>query len=118
MRILMFLLAFLISCGASTSPTPQYTNNRDQPDQAAQVQQLEDQVLALQGTIAMINAFASNPYTTCEPTLPPFEAKICQIAQTAVAEGDVTYFSSLATMAKVYQTALFGTDCLNTSSSG
>lgn len=77
------------------------------------ISDLKQVVLQLQGTISQLNAFVAHDFADCETGLPPFETKICKIAQTATAEQRLEFSSQLAEMSKVFQTELFGEDCVN-----
>ncbi len=115
MKYLFLCLLALVGCGRDSTYEDRRTNSTSE---SQDFQELKKTVLALQGTIAMINAFTAKDFTDCGNALPPFEQKVCTIAQTAVAEGQLEYFSSLAEMVKVFQDQLYGPDCTNTTDTG
>lgn len=81
--------------------------------------QIKNQVLELEGTLAMITSFVAGDYSTCnESTLPPFELKICRIAQTANAEQLVQFSGQLNRVVGFMQESLYGPDCTNTIDQG
>lgn len=110
MKLLAYLsLALLISCGSQDS-----VNYR----KSTELHVLKTQVLALQGTVALIDAFSENDFSDCSNALPPFESKICRIAQTATAEQRVIFASQLGDMAKIMQVSLYGEDCTSEAEAG
>jgi len=74
-------------------------------------QELDARVLELTGVVAQLQAFLASDYTDCAVTLPAFERKLCQVAQTATAEQRVLLTARLSEMAKTFQTAIYGDDC-------
>jgi prefoldin subunit 5 len=102
------LLISLFSCAQNPEKHEQRVSSQD-----LNLNDLKRQVLELQGTIEQINNFVASDFTTCSLTLPAFEQKICQIAQTATAEQEVTFVGQLQQVAKVLQTQIYGIDCIN-----
>lgn len=98
-----------ISCGSRS----EYVDDRGHRKPKSELQKLKEQVFQLQGTIAQINSFVANDFSDCSTGLPPFETKICEIAQTATAEDRVEYKGQLSSLVKVFQNKLFGEDCVN-----
>ena len=97
---------------------PEHEDRRTYSSDSQELRELKETVLKLQGTIAMINAFTAKDFSNCDNALPPFEKKVCDIAQTAVAEGQLDFFSSIAAVLKVYQDSLFGVDCPSAAAPG
>lgn len=107
-----YLLFFLLTACANPGE-PDYTDHRTPTEQ-----ELSARVLSLQGLLSQIQSFLASEYTDCAATLPAFEQKICQIAQTSTAEQQVLLSSQLATVAKTFQTTLYGPDCSEVPSPG
>lgn len=101
----VLILILIVACGTERR---NYRTNRD-----SEVQQLKQMVLELQGTVAQIDAFTANDFSDCRSGLPAFEQKICQIAQTATAEQQVIFTGQLQEITKIFQTELFGDDCID-----
>lgn len=112
MKFLLVIMVLLVSCG--TEKVDKRTKHREDPE----ITKLKEQVLALQGTIAQINAFTANDFSDCDSGLPPFETKICEIAQTATAEQSIRFKSQLSEVVKIYQDELYGEDCINDTDPG
>jgi outer membrane murein-binding lipoprotein Lpp len=106
--------SILLGCSPNTTSVVE----RKVPKQAQDVDNLQKQVLALQGTIAQINAFIASDFSKCGSALPPFEKKICQIAQTATAEQQAIFVGQLQQVSKVFQNQIYGEECLNTTDPG
>lgn len=115
MKSLMLCGILLFGCG-----TPSTTINTDQVyseiDKKAQVemQLLRNQVLSLQGTITMLNNFVASDFSSCTRALPPFEQKICQIAQTANGELLIKFKGQMGQWLKTLSDAYYGPDCYDT----
>jgi len=112
MRKLIFLLILLIGCG-----TLEDKQNKRTP-RNKEIENLKQVVLQLQGTVAQINAFTASDFSNCTTGLPPFETKICQIAQTSTAEQRVLFASQLSAISKMFQDELYGEDCTNETETG
>lgn len=82
--VLAVAIVALISCGRQT------TNERAQPNaEQTAITQLQNQVMALQGTVTQINNFTSNEYDTCNNTgdgTSAFVQQVCKIAKSASAD--------------------------------
>lgn len=118
MKILLTLLTFLaVSCGQQeavdtrrTTPVPQ------EPDE---ITILRNMVLNLQGTVTQINNFVASDFSSCDSgSLPAFETKLCQVAQTATAEQQVTLFGQLQELQSIMQESIYGGDCINDTDAG
>ncbi len=129
MKTISYLVALtvVISCSRpQTDPVARYSkeNQKETPVEVSASQpdskyeELKAKVFALQGTIDQINAFVASDFANCVSGLPPFETKICQIAQTAVAEQQVLYSAPIQSMLKMFQTSLYGQDCVSTDTVG
>jgi len=106
MKVLMFfIMIFIGSCGT------EYRNERTPRN--PELENLKKTVLQLQGTVAQLDAFTASDFSDCSSRLPPFETKICQIAQTSTAEQRVLFSSQLAQASKIFQNELYGEDCIN-----
>lgn len=97
-----WLVFMTVSCGTAT------VSRRHTP-----LELLRQQILQLQGTIGQINSFIAGDFTDCVLTLPAFERKVCEIAQTATAEQQVEFFGQLQVVVKTFQDELYGVDCLD-----
>lgn len=124
MRILkksLFGVGLLIVCSVlffcSGGKTSRQTTTV-KPEDDTQIKQLKATILALQGTVDMINSFTESDYTNCSSNLPVFEQKICNIAQTSTAEQRLEFTAQLQQVVKVFQIQLYGTDCLSTTDIG
>jgi hypothetical protein len=109
--IKILILSTIISCGVESESKRTYTRSNE-------IVALKNQVLALQGTINQINNFVISDFTACNNNLPPFERKVCQIAQTATAEQKIVFIGQLQQIAKLFQTEIYGQDCLDDTSAG
>jgi outer membrane murein-binding lipoprotein Lpp len=105
--ILVVAALLFVGCGQSRT-----IDRRTPPN--PEMDKLRTIVMELQGTVAQIDAFTENDFSDCSSNLPEFEKKICQIAQTATAEQRLEYAAQLADMAKIFQTELYGEDCIDT----
>lgn len=112
-NIALGLLLSLTSCGQQ-----ERVDKRSNPNTNQELEKLKNDVLKLQGTIAQINSFVASNFTNCDNSLPPFETKICQIAQTATAEQQIVFVGQLQQISKIFQTELYGLDCINTTDPG
>jgi uncharacterized coiled-coil protein SlyX len=110
---LALVILFAISCGSS-KVTFREKRNTYQED----LDRLKNEVYGMVGTINQINSFVANDFADCDNGLPPFETKMCQIAQTAVAEQLVIFTSQLRDFTKIMQTTLYGEDCREIVESG
>ena len=119
MKIVILLLTlFSVTCVSCGKPEKvNKRTNRHSPQQE-ELERLKKEVLALQGTIAQIDAFVANDFADCSNGLPPFETKICQISQTATAQERILYTQQLGEVAKVFQDEIYGEDCINAVDAG
>ena len=104
---LIVIALLLLGCGQKN-----VVDRRSKPD--PEMDKLRTIVMELQGTVAQIDAFTENDFSDCSSSLPEFEKKICQIAQTATAEQRLEYTAQLADIVKIFQTELYGEDCIDT----
>ena len=74
---------------------------------------LEEKIYQLEGTAGMIAAFVAGDFADCKTNLPPFEEKLCQVAQTASAEQLIKITGQMAIISESFQTELYGIDCAN-----
>lgn len=110
-RFILAISMVMVACGSGD-------HNHYHKEKNDDVEKLKSQVLALIGTIDQIENFTASDFSTCSGSLPPFETKICQIAQTATAEQSVLFASQLQEFVKVMQTSLYGADCRETVEAG
>lgn len=110
-RFILAISMIMAACGSEN-------HNHYHKEKNDDVEKLKSQVLALIGTIDQIENFTASDFSTCSGSLPPFETKICQIAQTATAEQSVLFASQLQEFVKVMQTSLYGADCRETVEAG
>jgi hypothetical protein len=108
--LLMLLSVFAVSCG----PREERINKRTPPKGDTELEKLKQVVLKLQGTIDQLNDFVASDFSDCGASLPPFESKICKIAQTATAEQQILFSGQLAEVVKIFQNELYGSDCIRT----
>ena len=100
----------LLGCGHEK------VNNRSHVD--TELEKLKKQIIELQGTVAQINSFVASDFSNCSASLPAFESKICQIAQTATAEQQVIFTGQLQKVVKIFQNEIYGEDCIDDTSPG
>lgn len=105
-RIIGILCIVVVSCST------QHIDTRSKKSDT-ELDKLKAQVLDLQGTVTQINNFVASDFTNCSTGLPDFETKICQIAQTATAEQQVIFSGQLQQVVKIFQTEIYGDDCIN-----
>lgn len=111
--LLLVVLGFTcINCGGRDKEDHRSNPKNDE------IEDLKKTVLELQGTIAQINNFVASDFSNCNGSLPPFETKVCQIAQTATAEQQILFVGQLQQVSKIFQSELYGVDCMDTSSPG
>ena len=85
-------------------PTPVSKPNQE-------VEYLKSRIFSLEGTVAMITNFVAGDFTDCTTNLPPFETKLCQVAQTANAEQIIKIAGQLTDTTTTLQTSLYGAGC-------
>jgi len=105
----IIVLTFFLSCGGTMT----IDANQPPTTEDKAIEQLRQAIFSLQGTVAHINAFTENDFSSCSASLPPLEVKICQIAQTATAEQQLLFISQLREMTSMFQNSLYGEDCVD-----
>ena len=110
----LLILLMIVSCGG-----PEKQDRRTVPKQDPEIAVLKDMIIKLQGTVAQINSFVAKDFSSCDSgSLPPFETKLCQIAQTATAEQQVVLFGQLQNLQSIMQESIYGADCINDTDAG
>lgn len=96
MKLLTIFLAFLLSCGDQAADSPEAKDPK-----RTKVEDLQDQVLALQGTIAEINDMVLSNFSSCSGTdaADALIKKICKVAQAATVESKVEMKNELQNFA-------------------
>lgn len=120
--VILFAAAAIIlflSCGYDPTKFGRSENvDKTSNISTEEVASLKATILSLQGTAAMIDAFSTGNFASCSSNLAAFEKKVCQIAQSETAEGNLQYFSTLADLSKMLQNQLFGENCITATDPG
>jgi CII-binding regulator of phage lambda lysogenization HflD len=111
---LLFFIVLLVSCGADRETK----NTRGEYQLANRLQQLQQQVDDLSLLASSFTEGINSTFSDCDTVSNVLEKKMCQIAQTFNVQQQLEIKSQLGTMAKEFQKALFGEDCINTTDAG
>jgi len=106
------LLVLAFGCGSD------YKDRRGTNSPPSELQVLKNKVFNLEASISTITNFVAGDFRDCSSGLPPFETKICQIAQTASAEQLIKIQGELAVIITEHQERLYGAGCETAEAAG
>lgn len=116
-RVLILLaMLFVMACGEPMTRTVIVKQPSSETEN--KVKELEKQMAALSLFAGSFTSTELGPFKDCASLTVVLDKKVCTIAQSFTATSQAELKTQLAIMAKEFQNALFGTDCVNSTEAG
>lgn len=116
--LLIVFLLLLWGCQQEGSSVKEHVYENDKSETYEQLNVLRDKINALELFTGTYSTEDINPFENCDTLTTPLEKKVCQIAQSANSSQQFEIKTQLSTIAKEFQTAIYGDDCSEQVSTG